>query len=180
MEINILPVSISYEYDPNDYLKAREFLLKKNDPDFKKTQRDDLFAMETGLLQPKGRVHFEIGTPINPFIEATTENDDKNVIAREVCQLVDCQIHAGYKLFPINYVAFDQLLNTNQFSDKYTQEDVLNFNNYISEQINKIDEPNLTDSDRDYLHEMMLTMYANPLKNKITAENKCKNEQNKD
>lgn len=180
MEINILPVSISYEYDPNDYLKAREFLLKKNDPDFKKTQRDDLFAMETGLLQPKGRVHFEIGTPINPFIEATTENDDKNVIAREVCQLVDCQIHAGYKLFPINYVAFDQLLNKNQFSDKYTQEDVLNFNNYISEQINKIDEPNLTDSDRDYLHEMMLTMYANPLKNKITAENKCKNEQNKD
>ena len=167
METNILPVSISYEYDPNDYLKAREFLLKKNDPDFKKTQRDDLFAMETG-------------TPINPFIEATTENDDKNVIAREVCQLVDCQIHAGYKLFPINYVAFDQLLNTNQFSDKYTQEDVLNFNNYISEQINKIDEPNLTDSDRDYLHEMMLTMYANPLKNKITAENKCKNEQNKD
>ena len=55
MEVNLLPVAISYEFDPNDYLKAREFLLKKKFPDFKKTQRDDLFSMETGLLQNKGR-----------------------------------------------------------------------------------------------------------------------------
>ena len=64
-QINLCPVSISYEYDPNDYLKAREFLLKSKDPDFKKSQRDDLFSMETGLLQFKGRVHFGIAGKIN-------------------------------------------------------------------------------------------------------------------
>ena len=55
LELNIMPVAISYELDPNDYLKGREFLLKAKDPDFKKTKRDDLFSMETGLLQNKGR-----------------------------------------------------------------------------------------------------------------------------
>ena len=61
MELNIMPVSISYEYDPNDYLKVREFLLRRRNPDFKKSQRDDLFSMETGILRHKGRVHFHIG-----------------------------------------------------------------------------------------------------------------------
>ena len=63
--INIVPVSISYEYDPNDYLKATEFLLRRLDPDFKKSQHDDLLSMETGLLQPKGHVHFELGKCID-------------------------------------------------------------------------------------------------------------------
>ena len=64
-EINLMPVSISYEFDPNDYLKAKEFLLKSKDPNFKKSQRDDLFSMETGLLQYKGRVHFTFTKCIN-------------------------------------------------------------------------------------------------------------------
>ncbi|MCM1020739.1 MAG: acyltransferase [Muribaculum sp.] len=173
LELNILPVSISYEYDPNDYLKAREFLLKRNNPDYKKTQRDDLFAMETGLLQPKGRVHYEIGHCLNPVLEQIGDSNDKSVLAREVCHTIDCQIHAGYKLFPINYVAFDQLYNTNQFADMYTQSDVLEFNNYIASQVAKVEEPGLTDNDRDFLHETMLTMYANPLKNNIQTENNC-------
>ncbi|MDE7510460.1 MAG: 1-acyl-sn-glycerol-3-phosphate acyltransferase, partial [Muribaculaceae bacterium] len=59
-EINLMPVAISYEYDPNDYLKAREFLMRRRNPDFKKSQRDDLFSMETGLLQFKGKVHFQL------------------------------------------------------------------------------------------------------------------------
>ncbi len=57
-EINLMPVSISYEYDPNDYLKAREFMLRRRDPNFKKSQRDDLFSMETGLLQFKEKSIF--------------------------------------------------------------------------------------------------------------------------
>lgn len=64
-EINIVPVSISYEYDPCDYLKAHEFLLKRDNPDFKKSQRDDLHSMEIGLLGFKGRVHFQISPCIN-------------------------------------------------------------------------------------------------------------------
>lgn len=172
LDLNILPVSISYEYDPNDYLKAREFLLRKNNPEYKKTQRDDLFAMETGLLQPKGRVHYEIGTCINTTIERI-EEEDKSALARDVCNTIDCQIHAGYKLFPINYIAFDLLSGTTQFADKYTVEEIAAFNAYISGQINKVDEPGITDEDRNYMHEMMLTMYSNPVKNKMHSENSC-------
>lgn len=169
-EINLLPVSISYEYDPNDYLKAREFLLRRNDPEFKKTQRDDLFAMETGLLQPKGRVHFNVGTPLNPFIDLIPEDADKSQIARDVCDVVDCQIHSGYMIFPINYIAYDKLNGSSQFADRYTSEEEEAFERYIRTQLEKVDIPELTDEDNVFLYEMMLTMYANPLKNKISAE----------
>lgn len=169
-EINLLPVSISYEYDPNDYLKAREFLLRRNDPDFKKTQRDDLFAMETGLLQPKGRVHFCVGSQINPYIDRIPDDADKSQVARDVCHIVDCQIHSGYMIFPINYIAFDKLCTTRQFADKYTAEEEMEFERYILTQLEKVDVPELTEEDKGFLYEMMLTMYANPLKNKISAE----------
>lgn len=167
MQINLLPVSISYEYDPNDYLKAREFLLRRNDPEFKKSQRDDLFAMETGLLQPKGQVHFEFCEPLNPKLNGIDHALDKGAIAREICLLIDHAIHKGYKIFPINYIAFDQLYRTSQFADKYTSGEVLDFNNYINSQIDKVDVPELTSEEHDYLYEMMLTMYANPLKNSL-------------
>lgn len=181
LDLNILPVSISYEYDPNDYLKAREFLLRKNDPEYKKTQRDDLFAMETGLLQPKGQVHFEVGTCINPSIESISDSD-KSTLAREVCNAIDGQIHTGYKLFPINYIAYDQLSGTTIFADKYTDDEVAGFNTYIRNQIGKVEEQGITDDDRNYMHEMMLTMYSNPVKNKINSDITCQstaeNEQN--
>lgn len=172
-EINLLPVSISYEYDPNDYLKAREFLLRSNDPNFKKTQRDDLFAMETGLLQPKGRVHFQIGKPLNPQIAEIGHETDKGTAARDICRMVDCAIHSGYKIYPVNYIAFDKLNHTDQFSDKYTAEDIEKFDSYMTSQLGKTDIPELTDDDKEYLYRMMLTMYANPLRNNISAATSC-------
>ena len=60
MELNIFPVAISYEFDPCDFLKAKEFQQKRDDPDFVKSQRDDLLSMETGILNNKGRVHFTL------------------------------------------------------------------------------------------------------------------------
>ena len=65
MELNIFPVAISYEFDPCDFLKAKEFQQKRDDPDFVKSQRDDLLSMETGILNNKGRVHFTLTSPIN-------------------------------------------------------------------------------------------------------------------
>lgn len=168
-EINLLPVSISYEYDPTDYLKAREFLLRRLDPDFKKTQRDDLFAMETGLLQPKGRVHFEVGTPVNPELRTFDRNLDKSAVAREVCNIIDRNIHSGYRIYPINYIAADMLDHTERWTDKYTPAEVETFDKYLRDQIAKVDIPNLTDEDIAYLYEMMLVQYANPLKNSLAA-----------
>lgn len=168
--INLLPVSISYEYDPNDYLKAREFLLKRNNPEFKKSQRDDLFSMETGLLQYKGRVHFSIGKCINAGLEEVGECEDKNEVLNRVCNLIDHSIHSGYRIYPINYIAYDELNGTNEYAGNYTPQEAADFNVYMDGQLSKVDLPDLTDDDTAYMRRMMLTMYANPLHNKLNAQ----------
>lgn len=172
-QINLVPVSISYEYDPNDYLKAREFLMKRNNPEFKKSQRDDLFSMETGILQPKGHVHFSVGNVINSSLEEIETERDKTIVVKHVCKTIDDSIHQGYRIYPINYIALDKLENTQQFTEYYTDEDVESFEKYIKSQLAKVDDiPNLNDEDMQYMHEMMLSMYANPLRNKLRAQSK--------
>lgn len=172
-QINLVPVSISYEYDPNDYLKAREFLMKRNNPEFKKSQRDDLFSMETGILQPKGHVHFSVGNVINSSLEEIETESDKTIIVKHICKTIDDSIHQGYRIYPINYIALDKFENTQRFTEYYTDEDVESFEKYIESQLAKVDDiPDLNDDDMQYMHEMMLSMYANPLKNKLRAQSK--------
>ena len=167
-EINLMPVALSYEYDPNDYLKAREFLLKHRNPDFKKSQRDDLFSMETGLLQFKGRVHCQLTPRINVKLDQIGDFKDTNTAARLVCRLIDQAIHRSYEIFSINYIAFDILKGGNRFGRKYTDEERKAFEDYLEEQLTKIEDvPNITTEEHSYMKEMMLVMYANPLKNKL-------------
>lgn len=168
-EINLMPVAISYEYDPNDYLKAREFLLKRRDPDFKKTQRDDLFSMETGLLQFKGKVHFQLTPRINTRLDQLGEFKDSNTSAKYVARLVDQAIHRSYEIFTINYVAYDILHSTDRFQHMYTPERKEEVIQYFNRQLDKVELSNVTAEERDYMMEMMLIMYANPLKNKLKA-----------
>lgn len=168
-EINLMPVAISYEYDPNDYLKAREFLLKRRDPDFKKTQRDDLFSMETGLLQFKGKVHFQLTPRINTRLDQLGEFKDSNTSAKYVARLVDQAIHRSYEIFTINYVAYDILHSTDRFQHMYTPERKEEVIQYFNRQLDKVELSNVTVEERDYMMEMMLIMYANPLKNKLKA-----------
>ncbi|MDE6048884.1 MAG: 1-acyl-sn-glycerol-3-phosphate acyltransferase [Paramuribaculum sp.] len=169
LPINLMPVSITYEYDPNDYLKAKEFLMKKINPEFKKSPHDDLLSMETGLLQPKGRVHFEIGKCINPAIEPLADDTDRAEVVKRVCAIIDCDIHCGYKIYPINYVAYDLLHKVDTFKKEYTREEKTGFEEYVEHQLDKVDLPDISADDRAYMKEMMLIMYANPLKNKTTA-----------
>lgn len=168
-EINLMPVAISYEYDPNDYLKAREFLLRQRDPAYKKSTRDDLFSMETGLLQFKGKVHFQLTPRINSRIDEIGEFKDNNKAAGYVCRIIDNAIHRSYEIFPINYIAYDTLNDTERFKAKYTREEVSQFHDYIENQIAKIDLPALTNDEVEYLRVLLLTMYANPLINKLKA-----------
>lgn len=169
MPINLVPVAISYEYDPNDYLKAREFLLKKINPEFKKSPHDDLLSMETGLLQPKGHVHFEIGGCINDRIEPLRGNTDRVEVVKKVCSFIDSSIHGGYKIYPINYIAHDLLHRNHAFADNYTAVQAADFENYVESQLDKVDLPDVSTLDRAFMREMMLTMYANPLKNRLHA-----------
>lgn len=166
-EINLMPVAISYEYDPNDYLKAKEFLMKKRDPNFRKSQRDDLFSMETGLLQFKGKLHFQLTPRINTKIDQIGEYRDRQDAARAICRIIDQAIHRSYEIFEVNYIAFDMLHNTDRFREKYTETQKIAFTDYINTQLDKAKIEDVTIDERNFMIEMMLVMYSNPLKNKL-------------
>lgn len=166
-EINLMPVSISYEFDPNDYLKAREFLLKKRDPEYKKSQRDDLFSMETGLLQFKGKVHFQLTPRVNSRLEQIGETKDRNTAARWIGRIIDQAIHRSYEIFDINYIAYDLLHEGVRFADKYSHARRVEVQDYFNSQLDKVDLPDITTEEREFMLHCMYVMYSNPLKNKL-------------
>ncbi len=166
-KINITPVSLSYEFDPADYLKAEEAQLKRDNPEYKKTAEDDVINMETGILGYKGRVHFQIGQSINQFLSRIDQSLDKNEQANEVAKLIDKEIYLNYHFYPINYVAYDKLWgNNNYFKDKYTEEEKKDVENRFLQQLDKI---NIPDKDIPFLTEKLLEMYAYPVKNYLNA-----------
>lgn len=169
MELHITPVAISYEFDPNDYLKATEFLARRRDPDFKKSQKDDLRSMETGLLKHKGRVHFAICKEIDPELRHMADSNDKVEIIRHSCAVIDKEIHSNYKIYPINYYAYDQVEGTSEYSDEYTRAEAAQYESYFNAQLDKVKLEDVTPQERDFMLGAMLKMYANPLRNKITA-----------
>ena len=162
-ELNIVPLTISYEYDPCDYLKAQEFQQKRDNPAFKKSRQDDLDNMKTGIFGYKGRVHYHCGIPINAWIDELKDLP-RNEFFTAVAQRMDSEIHEGYQLFPCNYVALDELRGTTEFSSYYTKKDKEKFDDYLSGQIAKV---KLHNRDEKFLRERMLTMYANPAINKL-------------
>lgn len=171
LQINLCPVSISYEYDPNDYLKAREFMFKMRDPKYKKSKQDDLFSMEIGLKKKKGRITFRVGRCINDDLEKF-ESDNRIEIIRQACRLIDRQIHSGYEIYPCNYISYDEYNKTHEFSSFYTKEDVEVFDAYLNRQLDKMHVNDVTPEEREYMRDMMLKMYAYPLKNKIESKNR--------
>ena len=168
LEVSLTPVSISYEYDPNDYLKATEFLKKRRDPEFKKTNHDDLLSMETGMLSNKGRVHFHIGKCINDDLEKFPE-EGRNEVVRECCRLIDRSIHSGYMIYPGNYIAYDMLSSAPRFADKYTPEQKEAFLEYVEKQLDKVRLTDIKPEERDFMRQTIFGMYANPLYNRLQA-----------
>lgn len=168
LELNILPVSISYEYDACDYLKAKEFQQKRDDANFKKSKEDDVLNMQVGLTGYKGRVHYEVMPDINGILQnEISDNDDRTAIVEKVAVVIDKCIHANYQIYPGNYVALDLLEGRDVCcSENYTAEEKERFVNYLNGQIGKID---LVNKDTDFLKTKILEMYANPLKNYIVA-----------
>lgn len=163
-ELNITPIAINYEYDACDFLKAKEFQLKRDNPQYKKSPMDDLVSMQTGLIAPKGRVSYNVCDPIVAPEEwnELAKNEQVSLLTAEI----DRRIHANYILYPSNYVAADLLTNSNKFSDKYTQKDEEKFISYVDKQLNKVDIPN---PDFPFLRHMIYTMYANPVLNQEIA-----------
>ena len=167
-ELNIVPLTISYEFDPCDYLKAQEFQQKRDNPAFKKSRQDDLDNMKTGIFGYKGRVQYHCATPINTWLDELKDLPRKEFF-QALSQRIDHELHRHYRLYPCNYIALDELEGTQAHADHYTPKDKERFEQYLQGQLVKIKIPN---KDEAFLRERMLTMYANPLRNylKVNSE----------
>ena len=164
-DLNIVPLTISYEFDPCDYLKAREFQQKRDQPGFKKSRQDDLDNMRIGIFGYKGRVVYRPAAPINTWIDELADVP-KTEFYKALGERMDKEIHRNYHLYPCNYIALDELNGSTQYASHYTDADRQRFDSYLQGQMAKI---NLPEKDEPFLRERMLTMYANPLVNHLAA-----------
>ena len=162
--LNLAPLAISYEYDPCDWLKAMEFQMKRDNPEHKKSQADDLINMKTGIFGYKGRVHYQSAECMNDFIAALPADISKNDFYATIAQEIDRRIYSNYRLYPGNFVAIDLLQGGNAYADRYTAEERATFEKYIVGQLQKIEMPG---KDEAYLRTKMLEMYANPALNQL-------------
>jgi hypothetical protein len=165
-ELNIVPLTISYEFDPCDYLKAQEFQLKRDNPSFKKSKQDDLDNMKTGILGYKGRVTYHCGRPVNEWLDEIGDLP-KNEFFTALAKRMDREIHRGYTLYPCNYIAFDELNGNRAQATHYNEADRQRFEAYLAGQLEKIQ---IADKDEPFLRHKMLEMYANPVKNLLAAQ----------
>lgn len=166
-QLHLVPLAISYEYDPCDYLKAKEFQQKRDNAEWKKGPTDDLVSMQTGIFGFKGHVHYHAAPCLDGYLAQMDPETPKQDIYNKVATYIDKQIHANYMLYPGNYVALDFLEETSAHADKYTEAEKATFEQYIAGQLQKIDLPN---KDEAFLRERMLTMYANPVRNYLLSK----------
>ena len=161
-ELNIVPVSISYEIEPCGLAKLRE-LIKKEHYGQLKTNKDDLKSMSMGMFAPKGRIRFAFGDPIETHYTLAQNNEQRNKYIRDIAELIDQQIYKNFKLWPSNYVAYDMMMQEHRFKDRYTAEEQKRFEIMVEQALVNMDFP-ITD-----LQERFLKVYANPVINKLKA-----------
>ena len=167
IQLNICPLSISYEYDPCDFLKAKEFQLRRDQPEFKKQAQDDLINMETGVMGYKGKVIYEITGSINNDLREIGEKfNHRNEQIAQTALLIDKRIHSNYSIFANNRIAYDLLQGEDRFKHEYSLMEKLDFELYLSKQISKIE---IENKDENFLRKKLLEMYANPLINKLES-----------
>ena len=159
-ELNIVPMSISYEYEPCDSRKARELLLSREAPYVKKP-KEDLHSILTGIRQQKGHIHLNIGKPLTAAeIHSASEHtgNDRYQLLRD---LLDQRIHKGYKLWKTNYMGYDLMNGTSEYLGvKYLPEDLEAFKAYTEHKLSKLERR----LDRDALRDIFWHIYGNPVK----------------
>jgi 1-acyl-sn-glycerol-3-phosphate acyltransferase len=159
IDLNIVPMTISYEYDPVDIHKVTEQYNKMIDNTFKKNKVDDVTGMREGLTWKKGRVVVNIGRPINEELAKMPKAANKNLQYEEIAKLIDSKIYQGYTLYPINYVSADILKNSTQFADKYTSAEKEEALEYFEIQSQSFE------GDVELQKKMLMQIYANPVFN---------------
>lgn len=158
-ELHIVPISISYELESCDILKALE-LYESQYTRYTKKPGEDLNSILTGILQPKGCVHIELCKPITIDELSVYENQTNNDYHKSVAKLIDGRINAAYRLYPNNYIAHDLLYGNTKYSKKYTDEQY----NAFLQRLSKLDKYDTCDLER--LKEIFMGIYSNPIDNK--------------
>ena len=161
-DLHIVPLAISYEYDPCDFLKAKEMQQKRDTPDFKKSAQDDVLSMQTGIVGYKGGIHYHCAQCIDGFLEGLERDMPKGDLFAAVAQHIDQEIYRNYRIYPGNRVALYLLTGEKGVDNAFTAEEQATFEKYLEGQMAKI---TLPQKDETFLRQRMLEMYANPLIN---------------
>ena len=156
--MNITPVTVSYEYEPCDKLKARELALSENSV-YQKQPGEDFNSIKQGIFGQKGRITFTIGTPIQDELDTIPEDISNNEKINLVCQLIDKQIYRTYTLYPNNYIAHDLLHGDEMYRDYYTDSEKTIFEGYL---LAKSQVPDVPEAK---MRENLLKIYATPVDN---------------
>jgi 1-acyl-sn-glycerol-3-phosphate acyltransferase len=159
-ELKIVPLSISYEYEPCDDLKVQELYLSSLHSKYVKAPGEDLNSIITGIRQPKGRIHMHVGKPILSELDELEKIPNENEKIKQLVNIIDEQLYSNYKLWPVNYIAMDIASEKNEHTLKYTAEEKENFIQYIKQKISKLK------GDEQTLFNMFINMYANPVRAK--------------
>ena len=161
MELNIVPLSISYEYEPCDIRKAREILISRTKK-YVKTHYEDMHSIVMGIRQQKGNVHLNFGLPLTFDEIEMASKCDKNDRYQSIRHAVDKRVIAGYHLWKTNYIAYDLVEKCNKYGDLYDKEDVQRFLDYTEHRLDKVEKR----LDRDELRDIFFRIYSNPVLSK--------------
>ena len=160
-ELNIIPMSISYEYEPCDILKARELVISRKRK-YVKADGEDLNSIMVGIMSQKGNIHLNIGKPLTTEEIAAAAQCDKNDRYQLIRHAVDLRVIEGYRLWKNNYVAYDILNHTFKYSDMYSISDVESFVLYMEHKLDTVEK----EINREDLRRIFLQIYANPVATK--------------
>ena len=160
-ELNIIPMSISYEVEPCDILKARELYISRRQK-YVKGPMEDLNSILTGIKQQKGNIHLNIGKPLTPEEIAVAALCDKNDRYQLIRHAVDIRVIEGYKLWKTNYIAYDMVNPGEKYRDRYTVEEAGKFVDYMERQLDTVEK----DFNREEMRDIFLHIYANPIVSK--------------
>ncbi len=162
-KLKVVPVSISYEYDPTDALKMPQLLAEANKEIYIKDRNEDFITLMSGIMGQKKRIHIHVGKVLDEEIDQIKLNfDNTNKQIQALAQAIDDSILQSYKLWPTNYIAYDLLYKTNCYQDLYSENEKQLFERRLEM---KIDVNNTTEL------EGFLAMYANPVINKSKYSN---------
>jgi hypothetical protein len=158
-ELNIVPMAISYEIEPCGISKVNELLKRKYHSDFSKTQQDDLTSMASGVMNPKGRIHYSFGNPLNFKLVDLIKGKNMNGTIQSISEYIDKRIYFSYKLWPTNYSAYDLLNQTRKYSNHYSSLEKEEFVSRMEKEVSTLS------FDKAEATELYLQMYANPVIN---------------